>query len=69
MSVSPKKVYDNLNLLERVNITQSAVYRQQALDLIADPAVSLKWRRAIADRLNMANHLLTLTSHCTEDSY
>jgi hypothetical protein len=69
MPVSPQKVYDNLSLLEQVDVTQSAIYRQQALDLLADTNISLRWRRAIADRLNLANHQLTLASHCTEDSY
>jgi hypothetical protein len=69
-ALSPQMVYDNLNLLERVDISQSALYRQQAVELLADSGVSLSWRQAIADRLHNANRLLTLLSANTdEDSY
>ena len=68
-SLSPETVYENLQQLERVNTTQSACYRQQAQELLADPQVSLHWRQAIAERLNYANHLLALTNTGTEDSY
>jgi hypothetical protein len=36
---------------------------------LADSTVSLKWRRAIADRLNQANHDLALHTVGSEDSY
>ncbi|MEO0535009.1 MAG: hypothetical protein AAF215_14215 [Cyanobacteria bacterium P01_A01_bin.123] len=66
--LSPQEVYDNLNLLEKVDTVKSASYRQQAQDVLADTTVSLKWRTAIAERLNHANHQLALLT-VTEDSY
>ena len=67
--VSPRTVYDNLKLLEKVDTTQSALYRQQAQEVLADPNISMSWRQAIADRLNQANHLLALLTVGNEDSY
>ena len=68
-TLTPELVYANLTRLEQGSITESARYRQQALELLADPQVSLKWRQAIAERLNEANHLLALTNVGSEDSY
>ena len=67
--VSPRKVYDNLQLLEKVDTTRSALFRRQAQEVLADPNVSLSWRQAIADRLNHANHLLALHTVGGDDSY
>ncbi|MCG8366501.1 MAG: hypothetical protein MJA27_24600 [Pseudanabaenales cyanobacterium] len=67
--VSPRTVYDNLQLLEQVDTSRSALYRRQAQDVLADPNVSLSWRQAIADRLNRANHLLALLTVGGDDSY
>ncbi|HEY9301519.1 MAG TPA: hypothetical protein V6D10_15825 [Trichocoleus sp.] len=69
MHISPQIAYDNLKLLERVDIAMSAFYRQQAQEVLADPEVSLTWRQAIADRLNQANHLLALITVGKDDSY
>ncbi|MBE9181534.1 hypothetical protein IQ268_23510 [Oculatella sp. LEGE 06141] len=69
MSVSPQTVYDNLNLLEQEDIIKSAVYRQWAQEVLADPNVSLSWRQAIAARLNHANHLLAILTAGGDDSY
>lgn len=66
--LSPQEVYENLNLLEKVDTVSSAFYRQQAQEVLADTTVSMKWRAAIAERLNQANHLLALLT-VTEDSY
>ncbi len=69
-SVAPQTVYSNLRLLETVDTSSSAFYRQLAQDVLADPKVSLSWRQAIADRLIQANHLLGMqTVGGTEDSY
>jgi hypothetical protein len=65
---TPKVVYDHLKHIEDVDTLKSAIYREEAIDVIADPNVSLKWRLAIADRLNDANHLLALQT-VGEDSY
>lgn len=67
--ISPQKVYDELQLLENADITNSALYRQHAQEILADPKVSLSWRQAIADRLSQANRLLAITTVETGDSY
>jgi IS30 family transposase len=69
MDTSPQVAYDNLKLLEQTDVTNSAIYRELAQDILADPEVSLTWREAIADRLSQANHLLTTKSMTDEDSY
>lgn len=66
---SPEIVFEHLKKLEQVDTVQSASYRQEALEVLADNQVSLKWRQAIADRLNQANHLLALLTVGSEDSY
>jgi uncharacterized membrane protein len=67
--ISPQTVYDNLSLLERVDVATSALYRQLAQEVLANPEVSLTWRQAIADRLNRANHLLAMVTVGNDDSY
>jgi len=67
--VSPQAAYDNLDLLEQVDVTQSASYREMAQDVLADTDVSLTWRQAIADRLNEANHQLETRAVTNGDSY
>jgi hypothetical protein len=62
MEISPQVAYENLKLLDRVNPLLSADYREIAQDILADTQVSLDWRDAIADRLNQANHDLTVRS-------
>ena len=61
-------VYNNLEMLDRVDAETSAAYRRAAQELLANPEISLEWRKAISDRLNLANHELTVHS-TTEDSY
>jgi hypothetical protein len=61
-------VYQNLALLDRVDPTTSALYRESAQAVLADPEISLEWRKAISDRLNQANHELTVHS-VGDDSY
>jgi hypothetical protein len=55
--------------LEQVDTVQSASYREEAQDVLADSSVSLPWREAISDRLNQANHDLALHTVGNEDSY
>jgi hypothetical protein len=69
METSPKTAYDNLKLLEKVDPVKSANYRKLAQEVLADPAISLTWREAISDRLNQANHELTIESISDENSY
>ncbi|MDV2991376.1 MULTISPECIES: hypothetical protein [unclassified Chroococcidiopsis] len=67
--ISPRTIYHNLRLLEQVNAATSAVYRQLAQEVLADPEVELVWRQAIANRLNHANHLLEMQTANDNDSY
>jgi hypothetical protein len=69
METSPETAYDNLKLLERVDPVKSAHYRELAQEVLADPEISLGWRDAISDRLNQANHELTIESIIDENSY
>jgi hypothetical protein len=69
MEISPQTAYENLSLLEQVDITHSAMYREVAQEVLADPEVSLNLREAIADKLHQANHVLTIKSITEEDSY
>ncbi|MGG6240495.1 hypothetical protein C8255_05505 [filamentous cyanobacterium CCP3] len=66
---TPKEVFEHLKQLEEVDTVQSALYREEAQEILADDTVSLKWRRAIADRLNQANHDLALHTVAPEESY
>jgi hypothetical protein len=66
MSISPQVAFDNLKFVDRVDASTSADYRESAIDILADPEVSLDWRSAIADRLNAAN--LELTLHSVDDA-
>ncbi len=67
--LSPQNVYENLDLLEQVDVSQSADYREQAQEILADPDVSMTWRQAIADRLRQANLLLANRTVTSGDSY
>jgi hypothetical protein len=69
MEVSLQTVYDNLESIDRVDATTSAMYRQSAQEVLADPEISLEWRKAISDRLNQVNHELTVHSVVDDDSY
>jgi hypothetical protein len=69
MQISLQTVYDNLAQIDRVDPTTSAIYRQSAQEVLADPDISLEWRKAISDRLNQVNHELTVHAHVDDDSY
>ncbi len=66
---TPKEVLSHLQHIDEVDAVQGAVYREEAQDVLADNHVSLKWRKAIADRLNQANHDLALHTVSSEESY
>ncbi len=68
-STNPQDVLEHLKHLEEVDTVQGAEYREEAQDVLADDTVSLKMRRAIADRLNQANHDLALHTVTTDESY
>ena len=55
MQVSLQTVYENLEKIDRVDAATSATYRQSAQEVLADPEISLEWRKAISDRLNQVN--------------
>jgi len=69
MQLSPQTVYDNLESIDRVDATTSAAYRQSAQEVLADPKISLEWRKTISDRLNQVNHELMVHAHVDDDSY
>jgi hypothetical protein len=66
---TPKEVLSHLQHIDEVDAVQGATYREEAQEVLADDHVSLKWRQAIADRLNQANHDLALHTATSEDSY
>ena len=69
MSISPETVYKNLNLLEKVDVVTSAVYRQLAQETLANPRIDLKLREMIAERLSQANNRLAMATVGDNDSY
>jgi hypothetical protein len=66
---SLQTIYENLEKIDRVDAITSAMYRQSAQEILADPEISLEWRKAISDRLNQVNHELTVHAHVDDDSY
>lgn len=66
---TPKDVLEHLKHLEDVDTVRSAEYREEAQAVLADETISLKLRRAIADRLNRANHDLALHTVAPDESY
>jgi hypothetical protein len=66
---APETVYENLNQLDQTDTVRSADYRRDAIEVLADLDVNVDVRIAIADRLDQANHLLTLKHVDAEDSY
>lgn len=67
--VSANTVYSNLKKIDRVDLVTSALYREQAQDILATPSIELKLRTAIAERLNHVNQELALQTVGSEDSY
>lgn len=68
MKVSPKTVFDNLQNLDRVDKVTSAIYREQAQEILATPTIEIATRIAIAEKLQSANRLLAMQA-IEEDSY
>ena len=69
MEISLQTIYKNLEQIDRVDPTTSAIYRQSAQEILANPEISLEWRKAISDRLNQVNHELTVHAHVDDESY
>ncbi|MEO1068723.1 MAG: hypothetical protein AAFW95_06315 [Cyanobacteria bacterium J06638_6] len=65
----PKEVLEHLKHLEEVGTVQSAEYREEAQEVLADDSISLQVRGEVADRLNQANHDLALHTVAPEESY
>jgi len=68
-TVPPETVYENLSLLEEVDVVTSAVYRESAQEVLCDPEINFDLRQAIADRLNGANQVLGRATVVNNDSY
>jgi len=66
---APEKVFENLKKLDKADTSQSAEYRQEAVEVLADLDIDVEVRQEIADRLDAANHLMTLKNVDSEDSY
>mgnify|MGYP005609895157 CR=1 FL=1 len=69
IEISPKNIYHNLRSLDRVDLVTSAMYRQQAQEVLANRDISQTWRVAIANRLYQANRQLEMMAAGSEDSY
>lgn len=69
MQLSPKTVCKQLDHIDEVDTVDSAAYREQAIAILSDMHVSLKWRQAVANRLDEADHLLAIRTVDSDDSY
>lgn len=69
MSIELNTLSAELAQLDRVDLVESAIYREQAQEVLANPKIALKMRTAIADLLSQANQLLALQTAGGEDSY
>ena len=69
MSNFPSDFYAQLEQLDREDPVESATYREQAQEILANPNIALKIRTAIADLLLQANQQLSLKTVGGEDSY
>jgi hypothetical protein len=66
----PEIVYEHLEHLdEKGDVATSAIYREEAQEVLADHEVSLNWREKISERLNEANSLLANETITDSDSY
>lgn len=64
------RLYAELENLDRVDLVTGAIYREQAQDILANPAIALTVRKAIADLLTQANQRIAMmTTAKSEDSY
>jgi hypothetical protein len=64
-----RTVYANLARIDQVDLATSAIYRQQAQEVLANPRVGLELRQAISDRLMQANRYLSMQTVNNGDSY
>lgn len=69
MSVCLRRVYSELKKIDEVDSATSALYRQHAQEVLAEPEISLARRLVIAKRLMQANQLLGMKTVDQGDSY
>lgn len=69
MKVAPETVFANLQNLDGADKVTSAIYREQAQEILATPTVELATRIAIAEKLQSANRLLAMKAIENEESY
>ncbi|NJO93507.1 MAG: hypothetical protein HC820_02475 [Hydrococcus sp. RM1_1_31] len=64
------RLYAELENLDRVDPLMGAIYREQAQAILANPAIALTIRKAIADLLMQANQRLAMSATTgSENSY
>lgn len=70
MSDSPETLYSELQNLDfsQVDAVKGAQYRAEAQEVLANPSIALKIRRAIADLMIQANQQLTLKTVGNDDN-
>ncbi|MBD1808777.1 hypothetical protein H6F98_25460 [Microcoleus sp. FACHB-SPT15] len=69
MPISPRQVYSHLRKLDQTDIATSALTRELAQDLLANPGISLRRKQVIAERLHRANTYLGMQATADGDSY
>ena len=63
------RLYEDLANIDSMSLTESALCRELAQQVLANPKISLNWRDAIAERLHEANHTLAIKTVTGDDSY
>jgi hypothetical protein len=66
---TPETVLEHLKEIDQTDTVHSAEYRQEAIEILADLDVNIDVRQEIAEQLDDANHLMTLKTVNSEDSY
>ncbi len=69
MSLTINNLIKELENLDRGNLVESAEYREEAQNILADPTIALTLRTAISDVLIQANQELMLKTVVGDDSY
>ena len=69
MSTAIDNLYKNLKQLDKSDPVTSAIYRERAQNILANPKIALRVRMTIADLLMVANQELTLNTVGGDDSY
>ncbi len=69
MSSAIEPLMKKLENLDNGNLVESAKYREEAQNILANPTIALKIRMAIADLLIQANQQLMLKTVVGDESY